>query len=87
MECLDRVNALGELASLSPDQRLSHFLDCLKADGQLLPAMLTARHGKSFEQILESVFDALSNRHGKETAEFLLRGYAGIALVHRSALE
>jgi len=83
LKCLDRANALGVLASLPHDQRLSHFLDRLKADGQLLPALLTARRGQSFEQILESVFEGLSKRHGRETADFLLRGYAGIALVHR----
>ena len=83
LECLDRAKELGALASLSPDRRVSHFLDRLEADGQLLPALLTARRGQSFEQILKSVFEDLSKRHGKETADFLLRGYAGIALVHR----
>ena len=83
LQCLDRADALGALASLSPDQRVSHFLDRLEADGQLLPALLTARRGQSFGQILESVFEDLSKRHGQETTEFLLRSYAGIALVHR----
>ena len=80
---LERSDALGALANLSPERRMSHFLDRLEADGQLLPALLTARRGKSFDQILESVFEDLSKRHDNETKKFLLRGYAGIALVHR----
>jgi tetratricopeptide (TPR) repeat protein len=80
---LDQADALGALAGLPLDRRIDHFLNRLEADGQLLPALLTARRGQSFEQILESVFEDIYESYGKETTEFLLRGYAGIALVHR----
>ncbi|MGB9890809.1 MAG: tetratricopeptide repeat protein [Anaerolineae bacterium] len=82
LERLERANALGALADLPPSRRMHHFLDRLQADGQLLPALLTARRGLAFEKILESVFIRLEHRFGKGASN-LLRGYAGIALVHR----
>lgn len=80
---LEERNALGTLAERSPDARRRFFLDRLEADGQLLPALLTARQGKGFKAILEDVFERLQQRWGEEQVAFLLRGYAGIALVHR----
>ena len=80
---LEGHGALGALAQQSAAQRRAYFLDRLQADGQLLPALLTARRGKSFEAILDDVFDKLVARYGEERAHLLLRGYAGIALVHR----
>ncbi len=83
LERLEERQALGTLADKTPAQRLAYLLDRLQADGQLLPALLTARQGKAFESILEDVFTRLERRWGAEQTAFLLRGYAGIALVHR----
>ncbi len=83
LQRLEGNNALGALAERSPYQRMEYFLDRLQADGQLLPALITARAGRSFEAILESVFDRLQGRYGEDRAALLLRGYVGIALVHR----
>ncbi len=88
LERLEANGALGALAELPPRARAEYFLDRLQADGQLLPALITARQGRSFEAILESVFVRLQERYrekrnDQEDAAFLLRGYAGIALVHR----
>jgi len=85
LERLEKARALGSLENLSPNQRVRYFLDRLNADGQLLPALITARRGQSFDQILGSIFEHLKNRYRSEPEKvrFLLKGYAGIALVHR----
>ncbi|MGB9751446.1 hypothetical protein [Roseiflexus castenholzii] len=83
LQKLEEQNALGTLADKPPAARLAYLLDRLQADGQLLPALPTARQGKAFAAILEDVVTRLERRWGAEWAAFLLRGYAGIALVHR----
>ncbi len=83
LERLEANNALGALQAMSPPQRLDYLLNRLQADGQLLPALMTSRAGRPFEAILESVFTNLERRYREERVAFLLRGYAGIALVHR----
>lgn len=83
LERLETHDALGVLIKYPPHQWLAFFLDRLQADGQLLPDLFTARAGKGLQAILEDVFDRLQKRWGEEKAGFLLRGYAGIALVHR----
>jgi tetratricopeptide (TPR) repeat protein len=83
LERLEANNALGALQAMSPPERLDYLLDRLQADGQLLPALMTSRAGRSFEAILETVFTNLEKRYREERVAFLLRGYAGIALVHR----
>ncbi len=80
---LRQHDMLGALADQPPARQRRYFLDRLQADGQLLPALLTARRGRSFAAILEDVFRALERQHGREQARQLMRGYAGIALVHR----
>jgi len=80
---LEANNALGALQEKTPSDRLRYLLDRLQADGQLLPALMTSRTGRSFEAILETVFTNLEKRYREKHAAFLLRGYAGIALVHR----
>ena len=82
LERLEANNALGALQEKTPSERLDYLLGRLQADGQLLPALMTSRAGRSFEAILETVFTNLEKRYREERA-FLLRGYAGIALVHR----
>ncbi len=67
LERLERAGALGALANLCPPRRIAHFLDRLQANGQLLPALLTARRGVAFESILESVFVKLDRRFAKDT--------------------
>ncbi len=83
LERLGQRGALGALAEKPPSERRRFFLDRLHADGQLLPALLTARHGQAFEAIIADVFAKLARLYGTERARALLRGYAGIALVHR----
>ena len=83
LERLEANNALGALQEKTPSARLDYLLDRLQADGQLLPALMTSRAGRSFEAILETVFTNLEKRYREERVAFLLRGYAGIALVHR----
>jgi len=83
LERLEQRDALGALAEKPPSERRRFFLDRLHADGQLLPALLTARHGQAFEAIIADVFAKLARLYGTERAQTLLRGYAGIALVHR----
>jgi tetratricopeptide (TPR) repeat protein len=83
LERLEANNALGALQAMSPPARLDYLLGRLQADGQLLPALMTSRAGRSFEAILETVFTNLEKRYREERVAFLLRGYAGIALVHR----
>jgi tetratricopeptide (TPR) repeat protein len=83
LERLEANNALGALQEKTPSERLDYLLDRLQADGQLLPALMTSRAGRSFEAILETVFTNLEKRYREERVAFLLRGYAGIALVHR----
>ena len=83
LDRLEANNALGALERMSPAARLNYLLDRLQADGQLLPALMTARAGNPFQEILKSVFTRLQDCYGQERAGFLLRGYAGIALVHR----
>ena len=78
---LEAHRALGVLEGLPAAQREAHFLE--RAGGQLLPALLTARRGQSFENIVESVFLNLQRRYDQERCKLILRGYAGIALVHR----
>ena len=80
---LEANNALGALQEKTPSERLDYLLGRLQADGQLLPALMTSRAGRSFEAILETVFTSLEKRYREERVAFLLRGYAGIALVHR----
>ena len=83
LERLEANNALGALQEKTPSERLDYLLGRLQADGQLLPALMTSRAGRSFEAILETVFTNLEKRYREERVAFLLRGYAGIALVHR----
>ncbi|HQK14880.1 MAG TPA: hypothetical protein PLJ78_13165, partial [Anaerolineae bacterium] len=83
LQTLEERKALGTLADKSPSARLDYLLDRLQADGQLLPALLTACKGKGFDAILEDFFSRMEGRWGAEKTDFLLRGYAGIALVHR----
>jgi tetratricopeptide (TPR) repeat protein len=83
LERLEANNALGALQEKTPSARLDYLLGRLQADGQLLPALMTSRAGRSFEAILETVFTNLEKRYREERVAFLLRGYAGIALVHR----
>ena len=83
LQRLEANAALGALEKMPPPARLTYLLDRLQADGQLLPALMTTRAGQSFEAILETVFIKLQENYGQERAAFLLRGYAGIALVHR----
>ncbi len=84
LERLEANQALGALEKMPPAARLNYLLDRLQADGQLLPALMTTRTGHhSFEGILETVFTKLQKNYGPERTAFLLRGYAGIALVHR----
>ena len=82
LERLEANNALGALQEKTPSERLDYLLGRLQADGQLLPALMTSRAGCSFEAILETVFTNLEKRYREERVA-LLRGYAGIALVHR----
>ena len=82
LERLEANNALGALQEKTPSERLDYLLGRLQADGQLLPALMTSRAGRSFEAILETVFTNLEKRYREERVA-LLRGYAGIALVHR----
>ncbi|HIP87919.1 MAG TPA: tetratricopeptide repeat protein, partial [Anaerolineales bacterium] len=78
---LEEAGKLDALAPLSPAQRLKHFLDRKKADGQLLPALLTARSGAAdFEYF---VLDVLEKVWKWPHGEFLLRGHAFISAVHR----
>ncbi|MCX7841344.1 MAG: hypothetical protein N2559_18060, partial [Anaerolineae bacterium] len=83
LERLEQAGMLGALAERPPQARLNFFINQLEADGQLLPALLTAREGKGFETILENVFARLERRWGEARTDLLLRGYAAIALVHR----
>ncbi|MCS6993055.1 MAG: tetratricopeptide repeat protein, partial [Anaerolineales bacterium] len=83
LERLEQAGMLGALAERPPHARLDFFLDRLEADGQLLPALLTARKGRGFDAILEDVFERLEQHFGRQGVHFLLRGYAAIALVHR----
>jgi hypothetical protein len=56
LDRLAEANKLDALANLSHPRQVSHFLDKLKADGQLLPALLTARSGaENFESIIKDV--------------------------------
>ena len=80
---MEQRGALGMLADLPATERRGFFLSRLRADGQLLPALLTARRGRAFAEIIADVFAKLARLYGAERARELLRGYAGIALVHR----
>ncbi len=82
LDRLERAARLDALKGLPRAQQVEHFLDRLKADGQLLPAMLTARYGTEFEDILLRVFEKLRRRMPAES-EFLLDAYALLASVHR----
>ena len=56
LDRLAEANKLDALANLSRSSQVSHFMDKLKADGQLLPALLTARSGaENFESIIKDV--------------------------------
>jgi hypothetical protein len=81
---LDRLAAAGKLdalANLPRPRQVRHFLDRLQADGQLLPALLTARRGaSSFEAVVEDVLQRIRQR---SDGEFLVRAYALLAAVHR----
>ncbi len=84
LERLERAGKLDALQALPREQRIAHFLDRLQADGQLLPALLTARYGvEQFEAILLDVFEKLRRRPG---SDFLFTGYAALASVHRYGL-
>ncbi len=84
LEKLSHANKLDALASLPRQQQVQHFLDRLKADGQLLPALLTARYGvEQFEAILLDVLEKIRRR---PEGDFLLRAYAMLAGVHRYGL-
>ena len=81
---LDKLGAAGKLdrlAGLPRPQQVRHFLDRLQADGQLLPALLTARAGAtSFEAIVEDVLQRVRRR---PDGDFLLQAYTLLSAVHR----
>ncbi len=84
-DLLDRLDAAGKLDALADmprERQVRHFLHRLEADGQLLPALLTARHGAtSFEAIVESVLKKVRERF--DNGSFLVEAYAVLASVHR----
>ena len=81
LDKLAAANALDRLAELSRQAQVRHFLHRLEADGQLLPALLTARRrAESFEQI---VLDVLEGVYRREDGPFLIRAYALLSAVHR----
>ncbi|MGQ9627057.1 MAG: P-loop NTPase, partial [Anaerolineae bacterium] len=84
---LDKLEAAGELGALEglPRQsQIAHFADKLKADRQLLPALLTAKAGQeSFEAIVE---DVLRRVLKWEDGKFLVHAHALLSAVHRFGL-
>lgn len=81
---LAKAQKLDALEKLPRQQQINHFLDRLKADGQLLPALLTARYGvDKFESILQ---DLLEKIRSQPDGNFLIRAYALIASLHSHSL-
>ena len=81
LDCLAEANKLDALANLSRSSQVSHFMDKLKADGQLLPALLTARSGaENFESIIKDVLIRVQKR---QDGEKLILAYSLLASVHR----
>ena len=81
LDCLANAGKLGALENLPRFSQVTHFLDRLNADGQLLPALLTARYGaNNFQNI---VLDVLKKIHKRHDGEFLVKAYALLAAVHR----
>ncbi len=80
LDKLAKANKLDSLKKLSRQQQVDHFLSRLSADGQLLPALLTARYGVDrFESIL---LDLLTKIRNQPDGNFLIQAYALIASVH-----
>ena len=87
---LEKLEAAGKLDRLGPlpkDQRIRVFWErarqapLLEGQGQLLPALLTARSGQAdFEHFIA---DVLNNIARWEKGEWLLQAYAYVAAVHR----
>jgi len=81
LDRLEQAHKLDALEKLSREKQVHHFLDQLKADGQLLPALLAARSGKSnFEAIILDVLEYLRKR---PDGDFLIQAFILIASVHR----
>jgi len=81
LDRLAKANKLDALANLSRSSQVSHFMDKLKADGQLLPALLTARSGaENFESIIKDVLIRIQQR---QDGEKLILAYSHLASVHR----
>ncbi|MBA4794398.1 MAG: SIR2 family protein [Phenylobacterium sp.] len=71
---LEQHGSLGELKSLSHDDRVSRFSDM--AGRQLLVALHEATNGASFEDILESEYDGIPSAEAKSL-------YLDICALHR----
>lgn len=84
LEKLAKANKLDSLKSFTQQEQIDHFLNRLKADGQLLPALLTARYGvDKFESILLDLLEKIRNQ---PDGIFLIQAYALIASVHCHSL-
>jgi len=81
LDRLAEANKLDALANLTRSSQVSHFMDKLKSDGQLLPALLTARSGaENFESIIKDVLIRIQQR---QDGEKLILAYSLLASVHR----
>ena len=81
LDCLAAANKLDALEKLSRSQQVRLFMDRLRADGQLLPALLTIRYGAhDFEAIIESLLLKLRQRRDEN---FLFNAYINLSSIHR----
>ena len=81
LDCLEKASQLDALAGISKKQRVKHFLNRLDADGQLLPALLTAKTGKhSLDAIVLNMLERIKRQ---KDGDFLIKSYVLIASVHR----
>jgi tetratricopeptide (TPR) repeat protein len=81
LDLLAANEQLGNLYSLSRSDQISHFINRLQADGQLLPALLVARRGaQSFSAVVE---DVLQNLRKRPDGELLCTAHITLSAVHR----
>lgn len=81
LDRLEKASKLDALTKYKKNKRIRHFLDRLQADGQLLPALITARTGEhNFNAIIHNMLERIGKQ---KNGDLLLYSYVLIASVHR----
>lgn len=81
---LNEADKLSFLKHLLPSEQMDYFVNKLKSDRQLLPAMICLRYGDDIESSFESkVEDVLYKIKSWVDGERLLKSYLLLAVVHQ----